>query len=55
MRGWPWGIRWQANPSKIAMAYGRFTGVGYGKGIQTQSEALTGKHTDFIFASTGER
>ena len=49
-----WGIRWQANQSKIAMAYGRFTGVGYGKGIQTQSESLTGKHTDFIFASTGE-
>ncbi len=49
-----WGIRWQANQSKIALASGQFRGVGLGKGIQTQSEALTGKHTDFIFAAAGE-
>lgn len=49
-----WGIRWHANQSKIALASGQFTGVGYGKGIQTQSEALSGKHTDFIFSSAGE-
>ncbi len=49
-----WGIRWQANQSKIALASGQLTGVGLGKGIQTQSEALTGKHTDFIFAAAGE-
>ena len=49
-----WGLRWQTNQSKTAMAYGRFTGVGYGQGKQTQSGALTAKHTDFIFASAGE-
>ena len=49
-----WGIRWHANQSKIALASGQLTGVGYGKGIQTQSEALSGKHTDFIFSSAGE-
>ncbi len=49
-----WGIRWHANQSKIALASGQMTGVGYGKGIQTQSEALSGKHTDFIFSSAGE-
>lgn len=49
-----WGIRWHANQSKIALASGQLTGVGYGNGIQTQSEALSGKHTDFIFSSAGE-
>jgi cell division protein FtsW (lipid II flippase) len=28
--------------------------VGYGKGVQTQTNALTGKHTDFIFSVAGE-
>ena len=49
-----WGIRWQATQSTNAMKGGRFWGMGYRKGTQNQSEFLTGKHTDFIFASAGE-
>ena len=49
-----WGIRWQSTQSEIAMKSGRFMGVGYRQGKQTQTAALTGKHTDFIFASAGE-
>jgi len=48
------GINWQANQSKIALASGRLTGTGLGEGTQTQSEALSQKHTDFIFAAAGE-
>ena len=48
------GINWQANQSKIALASGRLTGTGLGEGTQTQSEALSQKHTDFIFAAVGE-
>ncbi len=47
-------IAWQANQSKMALASGKLTGLGLGKGTQTQSSALTGKHTDFIFAVIGE-
>jgi rod shape determining protein RodA len=49
-----WGIKWQTNQSKMALASGQFKGVGYRQGIQTQSDALAGKHTDFIFSSAGE-
>ena len=49
-----WGITWQTTRSKIALASGQLTGVGYGKGIQTQTNSLTGKHTDFIFSVAGE-
>ena len=49
-----YGIKWQTNRSKIALASGQFSGVGYGEGVQTQTNSLTGKHTDFIFASAGE-
>ena len=49
-----YGIRWQTIRSRLALASGQFTGVGYGKGVQTQTNALTGKHTDFIFAVAGE-
>lgn len=46
---------WQANQSKMALASGKLTGMGLEKGTQTQSsEALSGKHTDFIFAVIGE-
>jgi rod shape determining protein RodA len=45
---------WQANQSKMALASGKLTGVGLGNGPQSQSEALAGKHTDFIFAVIGE-
>lgn len=48
------GINWQANQSKIALASGQLTGTGLGNGTQTQSEALSQKHTDFIFAAAGE-
>jgi rod shape determining protein RodA len=48
------GINWQANQSKIALASGQLTGTGLGQGTQTQSEALSQKHTDFIFAAAGE-
>ena len=49
-----WGITWQTTRSKIALASGQLTGVGYGKGIQTQTNSLTGKDTDFIFSVAGE-
>lgn len=49
-----YGIRWQTIRSRLALASGQFSGVGYGKGFQTQTNALTGKHTDFIFAVAGE-
>jgi len=48
------GISWQANQSKMALASGKLTGMGLGNGTQTQSAALSGKHTDFIFAVVGE-
>lgn len=47
------GINWQAHQSKIALASGRLTGTGLGKGTQSQG-ALAAKHTDFIFAVIGE-
>jgi cell division protein FtsW (lipid II flippase) len=49
-----YGIHWQANQSKLALASGRFTGVGLGQGPQTQSDAIFAKHSDFIFAVVGE-
>ena len=49
-----YGIRWQTIRSRLALASGQFSGVGYGKGVQTQTNALTGKQTDFIFAVAGE-
>lgn len=48
------GIRWQPNQSKIALASGRLTGTGLGEGPQSQSSAIAGKHTDFIFSVIGE-
>jgi len=47
-------IRWQSNQSKLALASGRLTGLGLGQGTQSQSAAIPGKHTDFIFAVIGE-
>ena len=49
-----YGITWQANQSKLALASGRLTGTGLGLGVQTQSGSLPAKHTDFIFAVIGE-
>lgn len=48
------GINWQQNQSKIALASGQLTGTGLGEGTQSQSSAIPGKHTDFIFAVIGE-
>ena len=48
------GINWQPNQSKIALASGQLTGTGLGEGTQSQSNAIPGKHTDFIFAVIGE-
>ena len=45
-----WGITWQTTQSKLTLASGRLTGVEEG---HTRT-VFTGKHTDFIFASTGE-
>lgn len=44
------GITWQTNRCKDALAAGRFTGVGFGKGTLN----IEAKHTDCIFASIGE-
>ena len=49
-----WGITWQTTRSKYALMGGQATGLGLGNGTQTQSGALTGKHTDFIFSVAGE-
>ncbi len=49
-----YGIRWQTIRSRLALTAGQFSGVGYGKGVQTQTNALTGKQTDFIFSVAGE-
>lgn len=48
------GITWQSRQSKLALASGRLTGTGLFNGPQTQSAALSQKHTDFIFAAAGE-
>ena len=48
------GITWQANRSKMALASGRITGLGYGNGIQTQEGGIPKQHTDFIFSVAGE-
>ena len=48
------GINWQPHQAKIAIASGGLTGTGLGEGTQSQSNAIPGKHTDFIFAVVGE-
>ncbi len=45
-----WGISWQTTQSRQTLASGRLTGVEEG---HTWS-VFTGKHTDFIFSTTGE-
>lgn len=49
-----WDVKWQTIRSKLALASGQLKGVGLGEGLQTQSGALTGKHTDLIFSVAGE-
>lgn len=50
-----YGVTWQTTRSKMALAGGELTGMGYGQGTQTQTHnALTGKQTDFIFSVAGE-
>ena len=48
------GITWQPYRSKIAIASGQWTGLGYGEGTQTQSGSIPEQHTDFIFTAAGE-
>lgn len=48
------GVNWQANLSKMGLASGQLNGTGLGQGKQSQSNALFGKHTDFIFSVIGE-
>ena len=48
------GIKWQSHQAQMALASGQLTGSGLGQGAQTQSDALSAKHTDFIFAVIGE-
>ena len=45
-----WGISWQTTQSKLTLASGRLTGVDE----EHTRTVFTGKHTDFIFATTGE-
>ncbi len=47
-------VRWQMSHSKLALASGQMTGTGLYRGTQSQSAAIPGKHTDFIFAVAGE-
>lgn len=49
-----YGIRWQSNQSKLALASGQLKGSGLYNGRQTQSGALPAKQTDFIFSVIGE-
>ena len=50
-----YGVRWQPNQSRLALASGRLTGTGLYNGPQTQSTgALPEKENDFIFAVIGE-
>lgn len=46
-----YGITWQTNQSKLALASGRLQGVG----AEHNTTIFTGKHTDFIFSSVGEQ
>lgn len=45
-----WGISWQTTQSKLTLASGRLTGVD----AEHTRTVFTGKHTDFIFSTTGE-
>ena len=45
-----WGISWQTTQSKLTLASGRLTGVD----PEHTRTVFTGKHTDFIFSTTGE-
>ena len=45
-----WGISWQTTQSKLTLASGRLTGAD----AEHTRTVFTGKHTDFIFSTTGE-
>lgn len=45
-----WGISWQTTQSKLTLASGQLTGVD----AEHTRTCFTGKHTDFIFSTTGE-
>jgi len=48
------GVMWQARQSVKAIRGGGFLGQGLGKGVMTQSAAIPGQRTDFIFSAAGE-
>ncbi len=53
----PQGQGWQQNQSLTAIGSGQLTGMGWLKGVKTQSyreDALNARHTDNIFAVCGE-
>ncbi len=50
----PLGRGYNSIQAKIAVGSGGFTGRGLGQGTQSQLLFLPERHTDFIFASTGE-
>ena len=50
----PLGAGYNSIQSMISVGSGKLTGVGLGKGVQTQLAFLPEKHTDFIFASVSE-
>ena len=50
----PLGAGYNSLQSTIAVGSGKLTGVGLGRGIQTQLSFLPEKQTDFVFAAVGE-
>lgn len=50
----PLGAGYNSLQSTIAIGSGKLTGLGLGRGIQTQLSFLPEKQTDFVFAAVGE-
>ena len=53
----PMGAGWHQTRSLMTLGGGKFTGMGFGQGTQTQSSysgSLPARHTDFIFSVVGE-
>lgn len=50
----PRGRGYNVRQATIAVGSGQFTGMGLGKGVQSQSKFLPERQTDFIFAASSE-
>lgn len=53
----PMGVGWHQTRSLMTLGGGKFTGMGFCQGTQTQSSysgSLPNRHTDFIFSVVGE-